>query len=71
MNKEEQRKIQLRGILFGFLFVILSIGFYLISSVLNRLEFYWYFLFPILLLVFAVFIPISIFIANKSRSRKK
>jgi len=71
MNKEEQKRIQLRGILFGFLFVILSIGFFLIFSVLNRLEFYWYFLFPALLLVFAVFIPISIFITNKSRSRKK
>ncbi|NCO28354.1 MAG: hypothetical protein COS15_03205 [Caldiserica bacterium CG02_land_8_20_14_3_00_36_38] len=71
MNKEEQKKIQLRGILFGFLFIILSIGFYLISSVLNKLDFYWYFLFPALLLIFAVFIPISIFIANKSRSRKK
>lgn len=71
MNKEEQKKIQLRGILFGFLFIILSIGFYLISSVLNKLDFYWYFLFPVLLLIFAVFIPISIFIANKSRSGKK
>jgi uncharacterized membrane protein YesL len=71
MNKEEQKKIQLRGLLFGFLFIILSIGFYLISSVLNKLDFYWYFLFPVLLLIFAVFIPISIFIANKSRSGKK
>jgi hypothetical protein len=71
MNKEEQKKIQLRGLLFGFLFIILSIGFYLISLVLNKLDFYWYFLFPVLLLIFAVFIPISIFIANKSRSGKK
>ena len=71
MNKEEQKKIQLRGILFGFLFIILSIGFYLISSVLNKLDFYWYFLFPALLLIFAVLVPISIFIANKSRSGKK
>ncbi len=71
MSKEEQKKIQLKGILFGFLFVILSMGFYLISLVLNKLDFYWYFLFPVLLLVFAVFIPISIFIANRSRSRKK
>lgn len=71
MNKEEQKRIQLRGVLFGFLFVILSIGFFLIFSVLNKLDFYWYFLFPVLLLIFAVFIPISIFIANKSRSKKK
>ncbi len=71
MNKEEQKKIQLRGVLYGCLFIILSIGFYLIFYVLNWLEFYRYLLFPILLLIFAVFVPISIFIANKSRSRKK
>jgi hypothetical protein len=70
MSKEEQKKIQLRAILFGLLFIILSIGFYLICTVLNRLDFYWYYLFPLLLLIFVVFIPLSIFIANKSRSRK-
>lgn len=71
MNKEEQKRIQLRGVLFGVLFIILSIGSYLICSVLNRVNFYWYLLFPLLLLVFGVFIPISVFIANKTRNRKK
>lgn len=71
MNKEEQKRIQLRGVLFALLFVILSIGFYLIFAALNRLDFYWYFLFPALLLIFAVFIPLSLFFAIKSRSRRK
>lgn len=71
MNKEEQKIIQIKAILIAALFIILSIGLYLIFRALNRLYFYQYFLFPVLLLIFCVVIPISIYISNKARNKKK
>ncbi len=71
MNKEDQKRVHLRGLLFGLLFVILTVGLYAIFSVLNRLDFYWYFLFPLLLAVFVVIIPLSLLFAIKASHRKK
>jgi len=71
MNREEQKKAHIRGLLFGILFVVLAVGLYAIFAVLNRLDFYWYFLFPLLLAVFVVILPISLLIAIKSSHKKK
>ena len=71
MNKEDRKRVQLRGLLFGILFVIVSIGLYAIFSVLGRLDFYWYFLFPLLLAVFVIIIPLSLLFAIKISHRKK
>jgi hypothetical protein len=70
MGKEEIKKVHIRALLFAVLFFVLAIGFYAILAVLGKVELYWYFIFPLLLVIFGIILPIVLFIQAKYSHKK-